>query len=222
MSFVKNLRNALEPLRDAERAAAQTAYLKGHFPFLGIPKPIQNKVCKEFFKQNSVESLEKTIRELWNCPEREFHYSALDLALFHKKKWDKKFLALFEELVRTHSWWDTVDVIAVHLIGRVIEKDPDLLTVTDLWVGDEYMWIRRSALLVQLRWKEKTDEDRLFSYCLKLSGEKEFFIRKAIGWVLRQYAKTKPAAVKEFIEKYRSSLSPLSYREASRGIDLFG
>jgi 3-methyladenine DNA glycosylase AlkD len=84
------------------------------------------------------------------------------------------------------------------------------------------MWIRRAAIIFQLRRKEKTDEKRLFSFCLKRASEKEFFIRKAIGWALREYGKTNPESLKKFLRENGSSLSPLSLREAGRRIDLFG
>lgn len=219
MSLIVQLKKALEPHSEAERAQSQQAYLKGKFSFLGVSKPIQQKVCKQVFQSIPFQSLEETVLELWGCKEREFHYAALDFALLHRDQWERRHLELFEKLVRTHSWWDTVDTIAVHLMGPLLAQHPDLIAVTDRWIADPNFWIRRTALLFQLRWKEKTDEKRLFAFCLKLAGEKEFFIRKAIGWALREYGKTAPHAIKKFLEEKGSFLSPLSYREASRLID---
>lgn len=219
MNLVDQLRKAFEPHSEIERAQSQQAYLKDQFPFLGISKPIQQKICAQVFPEVPFSSLEETALELWAAGEREFHYAALDFVLFHRKKWEKRHLELFEKLVRTHSWWDTVDTIAVHLIGTLLLEHPELVSARDRWLTDSDFWVRRSALLFQLRWKERTDEKWLFSACLKLAGEKEFFIRKAIGWALREYGKTAPAAVKKFLEENKQILSALSYREGGRLID---
>jgi len=119
-------------------------------------------------------------------------------------------------MIRTNSWWDTVDTIAPNLVGHLVKTHHELTKLMDQWIEDPYLWIRRAALLHQLRWKEMTDEETLFRYCQKTMHEKDFFIRKAIGWVLREYSKTNPRSVKKFIAKYQSNLSPLSIREGSK------
>ncbi len=221
MDLVKELRKAFEPLRDPKRAESQSAYMKGNFPFLGVTKPEQAKVSKEMFKSLDGKNWETAIRQLWECKEREFHWTAIDLALFHQKKWNPDHLPLFEWMVRTNSWWDSVDDIAEHLLGQLLLRHPDLIQHADRWIDDDFMWIRRTALIFQMFWREKTDEVRLFRYCLKRAEEKEFFIRKAIGWALRQYGKTRPKAVFQFTQENKKILSPLSFREATRLLQNF-
>lgn len=202
-------------------AEQQKAYMKHHFSFLGIKKPVRAQYEKKVFKEYPLadqQELMDIIRWLWQQDAREFQYAACELAYYYKKLWTPEILPLFEQMIREKSWWDTVDDIAVNLVGLLIQKYPQLIPVMDTWIGDENKWIRRSALLFQLRWKEKTHETRLFSYCTHTMHEKDFFIRKAIGWVLREYSKTNPDSVRAFIEHYRPQLSGLSIREGSKYI----
>lgn len=216
--LVDKIRMDLEPCRDPKREAWQFAYMKEKFPFLGVPKPIQSKVCKEIFKTHSLKDWEGEVRQLWGCAEREFHYAAIDLALFYKKQWRSEHLPLFEWMIRENSWWDSVDEIAAHLIGGLLLRETALTEQADRWIDDPNMWIRRTAIIFQLNWKEKTDGSRLFRYCIKRAEEKEFFIRKAIGWALRQYGKVESKAVSDFAHLNRNILSNLSFKEATRSL----
>jgi 3-methyladenine DNA glycosylase AlkD len=125
-------------------------------------------------------------------------------------------LEIFEYLIRTKSWWDTVDDIAANLVGPLLSDYPELIKVMDSWIQDENIWIRRTALIFQLKWKKQTDTNRLFTYCGQVMHERDFFIRKAIGWALRQYSKTDPVAVKQFIQDNQFKLSPLSIKEGGK------
>jgi 3-methyladenine DNA glycosylase AlkD len=126
-------------------------------------------------------------------------------------------MQLYERLIREGGWWDFTDEIATHLVSRVLKKSPKLCwPLLDRWIGADVLWLRRAALLAQLRRKEETDEEKLFEYCLAVSAEEDFFIRKAIGWVLRDYGKTKPERVKYFVAENRDSFSELTVREALR------
>lgn len=116
------------------------------------------------------------------------------------------------------SWWDTVDELATHVAGPLVAAHPELRSVMDRWVTSESIWLARVAILHQERWKERTDADLLFTYCLRRAGEREFFIRKAIGWALRSYARTAPEAVAGFLAAHGDELSGLSPREAERGV----
>lgn len=118
----------------------------------------------------------------------------------------------------TTSWWDTVDLLAAHVVGTLVAADPRLGADMDVWIADEDLWVARTALLHQLRYKERTDTDRLFAHCLRRSAHPDFFIRKAIGWALREYAKTDPAAVRAFVTRERDRLAPLTVREALKNI----
>ena len=157
------------------------------------------------------------MRALWAGGKREDKYVAVRLARTHKKHITCDRLGLYEEMVREGAWWDFVDEIAVNLVGALVRADPDaVLPVMDTWIEDDFMWIRRAGLLSQLKSKSATDADRLFAYCDALLDEKEFFIRKAVGWVLREYSRTAPDDVVDYLERRESKLSGLSYREGSR------
>lgn len=204
---------------DPEKAQWQTAYMKNQFIFLGIAKPTRAKLEKEVFKTHPLKTQDELIRllnDLWQADAREFQYTACELAYYYKKIWSPALLPTFEHMIRTKSWWDTVDDIAANLVGDLVFKYPELIKTMDAWIHDENLWIRRSALLFQLRWKKETNQARLFDYCSKTMHEKDFFIRKAIGWVLREYSKTNPQAVKHFIDTHRNKLSTLSIREGSK------
>ncbi len=128
------------------------------------------------------------------------------------------FLPTAGRLITTGSWWDTVDTLASNVVGGIMRRHPAAVSTMDSWLADGNMWLVRSALLYQLRYREQTDLDRLFRYCLAQAGHRDFFIRKAIGWALRQYAWTDPEAVRAFVDKHRDELSPLSVREALKNI----
>ncbi len=124
------------------------------------------------------------------------------------------FLPVARRLVTTVPWWDTVDLLAAHVVCGLVAADPKLVAAMDAWIDDPDLWVARAALLHQLRYKDATDAERLFAYCLRQAGHPDFFIRKAIGWALREYAKTDPEAVRSFVAAHRDVLAPLSVREA--------
>jgi 3-methyladenine DNA glycosylase AlkD len=125
-------------------------------------------------------------------------------------------LQTYANMIRMKSWWDTVDDIAANLVGMLLLDHPELVQAMDDWIQDEFLWIRRTALIFQLKYKQQTDCTRLFGYCTTVMHERDFFIRKAIGWALRQYSKTDPIAVKQFIQTHQHALSPLSVKEGSK------
>lgn len=210
----QRLRLSLEPLREVERAKWQSAYLLNQFPFLGVRAPILRNAARAEFRAYTSVDWRKSTLLLWEQPEREFQYAAIEWALKHKKQWVEADLSLFEGLIRTKSWWDTVDTLAPHIIGPMVQRFPQLLAQMDAWMASDHLWLRRASILFQLRYKKKTDAERLFRTCEALGQEKEFFIRKAIGWALREYSKTDREAVRAFLD--RSQLSSLSVREASK------
>jgi 3-methyladenine DNA glycosylase AlkD len=200
-------------------AIKQQAYLRNQFQFLGLIKPLQQKILKfalQKFPYVSEKNLIQLLQDLWKKEHREFQYAALCLARRNSKFQSDAMFGTYEMMIRNKSWWDTVDEIAPHLVGSLVCKNPRHLSLMDKWIQDPHMWIRRSALLFQLRFKRDTNEKKLFDYCEEVMHEKEFFIRKAIGWALREYSKTNPASVKTFIKLNHSLLSPLSIREGSK------
>ncbi len=205
--------------KDEDKASWQASYMRLQFPFFGIPKPQLDKLIKTFLQDNPIDDeaqLMIFMRNCWDREQREFQYVALTAGTKYKKLWTPNFLAFLKELIVAKSWWDTVDYLAANLVGLLIKQYPELITEMDRWVKDPNMWVRRSALLFQLKWKQETDQKRLFSYCLALQHEKEFFIRKAIGWALREYSKAAPNEVRTFLEANKDTLSPLSYKEGMK------
>jgi 3-methyladenine DNA glycosylase AlkD len=212
--FPRQVQQQLQTLADPGRASGMAAYMKGKFTFLGIQTPLRREASLPLiraFAGNPIEAAEA----LWGLPEREYQYVAIDLLRRHSKRLNSEHLPALEALVQHKSWWDSVDGLAV-TIGGIVLRQPELADRMDRLIASPNLWLRRVALLHQLEWKDHTDEARLFDSCRQCAGEKEFFIRKAIGWALRQYARTHPAAVRNFLARHREELSGLSFREASK------
>jgi len=218
---IEKVTNLFEAYRNEREAGPMTKYMKNHFPFLGIKSPIRKELEKVFFKETGIlkEPFDQEfIIELWEKDEREYQYMALTYIEKSLKKLQKGDLTLMERLVLEKSWWDTVDAIAAKAVGKIAEKFPEIIEETiDDWAEHDNMWLRRTAILFQLKYKEITDEERLYRYIRSNSDSKEFFIQKAIGWALREYSKTNPSSVKQFINE--NSLAPLSVREGSKYVD---
>lgn len=206
---------------DPARAERSAAYLKGVAPFLGIPAPQRRALSRQVLDPlpppDETDCAAIALR-CWVLPEREYQYFAVDYLRRHVRRLSSGFLPVVRHLVSTVSWWDTVDALAAHLAGGLVAADRALVTEMDAWIEDENLWIARTALLHQLTYKQATDSERLFDYCLRQSGHRDFFVRKAIGWSLREYAKTDPAAVRDFVAGAHDRLSPLSVREALKNL----
>ena len=205
-----------EANRNEELAGPMTTYLKNHFPFLGIKSPLRKTILKEQFVEYALPEPTQLFEEVWklyNLPEREYQYAAF--ALIEKMRSNlttKDFPALLQ-LIEAKSWWDSVDSIAPHFVGHIVKLDRDYGSkIMFEWSLSDNMWTNRSAILHQLKFKHETDTGLLFEIIKQHSDSKEFFIQKAIGWALREYAKTNPDLVKFFVEEH--SLKPLSKREA--------
>lgn len=206
---------------DAERAAVMRAYMKDVAPFLGLPSPerrVLSRAVLEGVPRPDEDDCAAIALRCWRLPEREYHYFAVDYLRRHAGRCSAGFLPVARHLITTVPWWDTVDALAAHVVGALVEADPRLTADMDAWISDDDLWVARTALLHQLRYKERTDTDRLFAYCLRQSGHPDFFIRKAIGWCLREYAKTDPEAVRGFLARERGRFAPLSVREALKNI----
>jgi 3-methyladenine DNA glycosylase AlkD len=217
-SNIALLTRMFEENRNEDNAEPMKKYMKDHFPFLGIKKPQRSKLEKQFFQETGLlkaDFNEEFLRELWEKEEREYQYTGLVYMEKSLKKLEKGDLPFMEELITTKSWWDTVDAIAPKPVGKIAEQFPEVLAETiDGWATHDYLWLRRAAILFQLKYKEKTNEELLYQYIKQNADSKEFFIQKAIGWALREYSKTNPASVKTFIEG--TQLAPLSVREGSK------
>ncbi len=208
---------------DPNKAPRMQAYMKTDMPFYGVQKagriPILRQLVKEF-PPETADAYAAMVRGLWGLPHREEKYLALGYARHFKPFITPDRLPLYRDLIVEGAWWDFVDEIATQLIrSLVISHSEAVWPIVDTWVRVDDMWLRRTAILCQVGAKEHTDPARLFRFCEACIGEKEFFIRKAIGWALREYAKTDPDAVAGFINTHRENLSGLSFREGSKHIE---
>ncbi|MGI9550573.1 MAG: DNA alkylation repair protein [Aurantibacter sp.] len=214
--FIKALRLEFEAYADPKIAAAQKAYLRDQFLFYGIKTPVRRAMQKPFLAKEYLppkENLENLVRSLWNRPQREYHYFAQELVQQYKKQFEEKDISLFEFMITTNSWWDTVDFIAPKLISEYFKKFPGQRDpYVKRWLASNNVWSQRSCIIFQLLSKEKMDREFLAYVINSLLGSKEFFINKAIGWALRDYSRTDPEWVIDFVD--RTPLEPLSKREA--------
>ncbi len=214
----------LSAAANAEKAAGMTRYMKSSMPFYGVQKPGRDLVLRELknaFRPEDSREYHNAVLELWGLAHREEKYLAIAYAQTFTEFVTIDHLDLFERLVREGAWWDFVDDIAIRLVGVVLRDEPERVgRVMDDWISDPDLWIRRTAIICQLKHKTLTDQERLFRFCLDRGGETEFFIRKAIGWALREYAKTAPEAVTGFLVDHASVWSGLTFREAAKHLDI--
>jgi 3-methyladenine DNA glycosylase AlkD len=224
--IVDYVQTELKKVADKDKAPVMAAYMKTDMPFYGVQKPDRLPILKGIkarYKPKNRAEYEKTIRRLWALPYREEKYIALNYACDFVSLAEADTLPLFEELVRDGAWWDFVDVLAGHLVGRLyLDYRPEIEPIMDQWIEDDDFWIRRTAILSHMKHKKQTDAKRLFSYCLSQADEKEFFIRKAIGWALREYSYSDPAAVKKFLLANKKRLSNLSFKEGAKRLVKLG
>jgi 3-methyladenine DNA glycosylase AlkD len=215
---VATLQDVFADHRNPTDAVSMQAYVKDIAPFFGIKTEARRTLQKEVWKEHGMPAKAEwdgLVRHLFSLPERDFHYAALEMLQAVRKQWTGDELPLFEWLIQEKPWWDTVDVIATKLIGPFFLTFPRKKEETaHRWVASPHMWLRRTAIIFQNSYKAKTDESLLFRCIRTCAHEKEFFIRKGIGWALREYAKTAPEAVLQFVES--NPLSPLSKREAMK------
>jgi len=216
MSFLVNeliqqLEQSYEEHADVECAHFMSKYMRDQFAFYGIQTPQRRRLQYLCLQQiTSLSQLTNIIQFCYAKPQREWQYFACDLTA--NLLLTKEFIQTIEFMITQKSWWDTVDTIASKIVGQLVRDNPILIKKMDKWIDSENFWLQRSAILYQLRYKQATDADRLFSYCTQLADSKEFFIQKAIGWALREYSKTDAAAVQQFVAT--QSLAKLSQREA--------
>ena len=216
------IQHRLAALADPARAGAMRAYLRDQFPFLGIPTPARRAALKPLLTVDFDQKRLLTVADaLWRLPEREYRYAAIDLLARHVGRLDLSAVAPLLALAQREPWWETVDGLA-GIVGDVVHaarrNDPDAQATMDAALRHDCLWVRRIAMIHQLGWRLETDTARLFGYAEALAPERDFFIRKAIGWALRDYARWHPQAVRDFVAVMGGRLSPLSAREATRRI----
>lgn len=209
---------------DASYALAMARYMKNKFDFYGVNATKRKEIFlayKANFKlQVDDNEFWELIEKLWDDSHRECQYLALDILRNVSKKLTSVHLLYLEKLIVHKSWWDSVDGIAPSLVGPILLKESALIpNYIHKWIDSDNMWLQRSAIIFQLKYKEKTDWDLLCHAILAHDTSKEFFIRKAQGWALRQYADLNPTRVYEFILA-NPQLSGLTKKEALRKLKL--
>ncbi len=220
--YVSQVVELLSAYANPTQALEMKAYLRNKFEFLGIQTPVRRQLCKDLPKLPKESSLIIDIaNKLWKKEEREYRYVACDLLVKNANLFCLDDLPIFKRLLQTDSWWETVDTLS-GAIGDIVLKEFELgkssQEVMDKWLMDKDYWVRRSAMIHQLGWRMKTDINRLERYSLVLASEKEFFIRKAIGWAFRDYAKSNPKFVSQFFKKNAKHFSGLTIREATKNL----
>ncbi|AWH86207.1 DNA alkylation repair protein [Flavobacterium album] len=221
MDFIDNLSLAYKENASPEKAVPMEKYMKNLFVFYGLKTDLRrslHKAAAEKHKAELKENARGIALELYNKKQREYHYSAIEILIKKlKNKFVKEDINLIEKLLVTHSWWDSVDTISKYLLGEYLRQYPEeTAEVVARFSASENMWLNRAAILFQLGYKKDTDAGILFGECEKHRHSKEFFIQKAIGWALREYAKTNPGDVKNFVAT--AGLKPLSTREALKNL----
>ncbi len=219
--FSKKLILKLVENADSENVFFMEKYMKNQFRFLGIKQDTRRKIFNNFIKEYGLPDkahFETLIKELFGNDFRESQYCGMELMKKMKKYWDVKSIDLIEYLILEKSWWDTVDFISVHLAGAYFQMFPKEIPLRiERWMNSGNRWLQRAAILYQLKYKEQTQVSLLLKCVSVLASSKEFFIRKACGWALRELSKTNPQVVKEFILSH--NLSGLTRREASKYIE---
>ena len=218
--YLTQIHTVLTALANPEQAAPMRAYQRDQFLFLGIQTPARRQAIAALGRVRFTSPELLAIADtLWQWPEREYQYVAVDLLVKQVKTLTVADIPALLALVQRKSWWDSVDGLA-KVVGTIIRAgriiDPSVQSLMDAALQHNDFWVSRIALLHQLGWYGDTDAVRLFHYARTLAHEKEFFIRKAIGWALRDYARHDPQAVRAFVETHRGELSGLSAREAMK------
>lgn len=219
--FINQLETAFQEHNNAENALSMAKYMKNKFSFFGIKTTERRNLFKEIWKQNKPEVSKNTraiALALYAKEQRELHYCAIEILIKELKgNYQKDDIEFIEKLIITNSWWDSVDTIAKYILGQYLIEFPDCIeTTVEKFSNSNNMWLNRSAILFQLGYKKETDFELLKAICIQHQSSTEFFIQKAIGWALREYAKTDSEAVKKFV--LVNNLKPLSRKEALKNL----
>lgn len=221
MNFITSLETAFQKKSNPDNSFAMAKYMRNHFLFFGIKTEERRHIFKALSKEHQLDISENPraiALELYSKPQRELQYCAIEILIKQiKGEYVKNDIQLIENMIVTNSWWDSVDTIAKNILGEYLIEFPlETEKVIERFSNSNNMWLNRSAILFQLGYKQKTNFDLLKSECEKHKNSNEFFIQKAIGWALREYAKTNPEAVRNFVAN--TNLKPLSAKEALKNI----
>ncbi len=218
-TMINQIQSKFEENRNPEIAKGMEAYMKNKFPFLGIKSPERKEIHRFFGPELRTWTQDELIQlaiDLWELEEREFQYFALDLLKWKYKKAKEEDLDWILDLITKKSWWDTVDMLAARCLGHYLHAFPEKQEqVCKDFIDSENLWLQRSTLIFQLKYKDQTNTELLFKNILILNPDKEFFIQKAIGWSLRELSKTNPDLVRQFLQEH-PEIDKLALREASK------
>ncbi|MCB0518301.1 MAG: DNA alkylation repair protein [Lewinellaceae bacterium] len=216
--YLAHIKSVFQAHGDPERAQGQMRYMRHQFEYYGLKAPEWVALSKDIFTEQGIpdgEDLKTLARLCLDDEYREVNYFAIELVQKVQKKQPPEFIDFFEELITTKSWWDTVDWLA-KLVGIHFKLYPQLIQpVTERWMASGNIWLQRACIIFQLMYRDKTDFDLMKKYILQVAGSKEFFLQKGSGWALRQYSKTNPEGVMDFI-KNNPHLAPLTKREGMK------
>ena len=220
VALAASLRAELARAADPARAEPMRAYMKSSMPYLGVPVPAVRRIARRVATEQPLASFETwraAILTLWReAAHREERYAAIELAddRHYRAYQTLDALPIYEEMIVTGAWWDYVDAVAI-LVGALLSKYPEPMRAEMLaWSRDDVLWKRRAAIICQRTRGAETDEALLFACITPNLADRDFFIRKGIGWALRQYARVAPEAVLRYVDEHAGSISPLSRREA--------
>ena len=217
--LVLSLQERFQQHADSANAAQMQAYMKDHFPYHGIKSPerkiLQKPLIAAAVGKDKIVP-QGVIEDLWNLPEREYQYVAIDLLEKHARKGPSNYIDWYESLIVRKSWWDSVDMLCNSVWKHLLSHPEQRVPYSQKWIASDNMWLQRTALIFQRKSKLDTDWQMLQDYILLTCESKEFFIRKAIGWALREYSKHKPELVRDFLARHGERLAPLSVREGKK------
>jgi 3-methyladenine DNA glycosylase AlkD len=220
-NYIKPLEIAFHKHSDAGIAVPMKKYMKDRYDYFGIKSPLRKEIYREHKLKYGLipqQDTEEIIKWCWQQPQREYQYFAMEFLGRASKKVDQDIINLYVHIITNKSWWDTVDYIAANLVGNYLKQFPQRTEeLTSQWMSSNDMWLQRTCLLFQLKYKSAMDTELLHSFISRLAGSKEFFIRKAIGWVLREYSKTDAEFVVDYVNKFQ--MSGLSQREALKWLN---
>ncbi|MFH7242649.1 MAG: DNA alkylation repair protein [Spirulina sp.] len=223
-TYLAPLKARFEAAANPDQAEPMKKYMRNQFEFLGIKSPAQADLFKQFVAEYGLpnpDQIEAVVKDLWGWPAREYQYVALLILGKQQKHLTPDIVPCLEYLITTKSWWDTVDSLASHGVGKLLRQYPNHRdAVINPWRQSDNLWLRRTTLLFQLGYKAETDTQLLFSLVEENQDSSEFFIQKAIGWALREYSKTAPEAVQDFVSG--AALASLSQREALKWLKAKG
>jgi 3-methyladenine DNA glycosylase AlkD len=219
--YVASLKEFFEQNADPVQAAPMKKYMRDQFEYLGIKSPLSRSLMKDFIAAHGtppIDELDMILRDLWSLPQREFQYAAASLLGRSEYHLPAEFIRTIEYMIVMKSWWDTVDSISSGPLGVHFQRFPKVKEeYLAKWRASNNIWLRRATILFQLNYKKETDFPLLCEIICENLDSKEFFINKAIGWSLRQYARVDAKAVKDFVKS--TPLHPLSRREAMKHLE---